>query len=66
MTNWTADVKIMLKACEKCQVSKIDRLKPQGMMNPVAQPLNIAQHYNIDFIGLLFVINTIQGNLLWK
>ena len=51
--NWCVDVKIMLKACESCQVSKIDRQKPQGLMNPVAQPLNIAQHYNIDFIGPL-------------
>ena len=43
----------MVKACEKCQVSKIDRRKPQGLMSPVAQPLNIAQHYNMDFIGPL-------------
>ena len=49
--NWWNDVALMIKACEKCQVSKIDRRKPQGLMNPVAQPLNIAQHYNIDFVG---------------
>ena len=50
---WQQDVNGMVKACEKCQVSKIDRQKPQGQLNPVAQPLNIAQHYSIDFIGPL-------------
>ena len=41
----------MHKACHDCQVSKIDRQKPQGQLQPVETPLQIAQSYNIDLLG---------------
>jgi hypothetical protein len=45
------DVKDMVKACHECNVSKISRQPPQGLLQPVEVPLQIAQSYNIDRIG---------------
>ena len=44
-TNMMKDVTAMHKACHECQVSKIDRQKPQGQLQPVETPLQIAQSY---------------------
>ena len=41
--NSTVDVTSMLKACEKCQLSKIDRRKPQGTAGPRMRSI---QHYH--------------------
>ena len=41
----------MYKACHECQVSKINRQKPQGLLQPVETPLQIAQSYSIDLLG---------------
>ena len=45
------DVVLMHKACHECQVSKINRQKPVGQLQPVQTPLQIAQSYNIDLLG---------------
>ena len=36
-----------------CNTSKVDRLKPQGLVTPLQQTANTAQAYNIDFVGPL-------------
>jgi len=41
----------MHKACHECKTSKINRQKPQGLLQPIEVPLTIAQSYNIDFVG---------------
>ena len=41
--NWTVDVTSMLKACEKCQLSKIDRRKPQGILGGPGGALRFAE-----------------------
>ena len=45
------DVLALNKACHECNVSKISRKAPQGLLQPVEVPLQIAQSYNIDRIG---------------
>ena len=47
------DIPDMVHACVTCNNCKIQRQKPQGLMNPVETPTNIGQMYNIDFIGPL-------------
>ena len=49
----TTDIPAMVKACNQCNISKIQRQVPQGLSTPVEQPANICQSYNVDFIGPL-------------
>ena len=46
--NWMSDVKNMLRACEKCQVSKIDRNSVAGVIHSFrpSLSLNPPQHHH--------------------
>jgi len=51
--NVTKEVREMCKACYECCTSKINRKKPQGLLQPIEIPLFPAQSYNTDIIGPL-------------
>ena len=46
-----SDIKKMCKACFECNTSKINRQKPQGLLQSIEIPLFPAQSYNADIIG---------------
>ena len=46
-----SEIKTMCKACFECNTSKINRQKPQGLLQPIEIPLFPAQSYNADIIG---------------
>ena len=43
-------------------MSKIDRTKPQGLVQPVQTPRAPAQSYNVDLIVGLPKIDTMEGD----
>jgi len=45
------EVTQMCKACCECNQAKIDRAKPQGLLQPVQTLVAIAQSYNVDLLG---------------
>lgn len=55
-------VREMIRRCATCNQSKIDRTKPQGMVQPVQTPRAPAQSYNLDLIVGLPKIETTEGD----
>ena len=46
----SADIRTRIEGCTKCNMSKIDRSKPQGKMIPVQLPSDPGQSFNLDLI----------------
>ena len=55
-------VREMIRRCPICNMSKIDRTKPQGLVQPVQTPRAPAQSYNVDLIVGLPKIDTTEGD----
>eukprot|EP01050_Picozoa_sp_SAG11_P017757 SAG11_NODE_2596_length_3183_cov_12.191310_1_plen_102_part_10 len=44
------DISTIIGECEKCQTNKVDRQRPQGLIQQLAIPARPGTHYSMDLI----------------